>query len=519
MANNGNFFENLFSQLFGGNDPEAIKRRQLKNIAKDYSRTKNHFYKYNGNQALPAMAKFFYEIYNTIGAAQAMLNTSTPNILKSMVLNASISDTARELLEEMSEESLKQKARTVPIKELSKQVKDTLNSFLAEFDGQKIKATDELYNNMLMFDSFCKFDFYFMLKKFDKSLKERKFDVQPHFDPTSGTYVAEDLKNFLAVAWVLPLDMASWEPVLNLLKSRSSSGVDVVIPANWKKVLSKLRSIRGGRIFEMIIQLITEDPVYREVFRPEDNHIMDEYLQQIRRSVEDNLAKIKEAHTTGKIDNLVKQVFGDDPISGLRNYNEEWSQPFEKKGFEGFTYINPMRYLRSFLMNFVKKDLTELSDIILVRGEWTDQHQAEPMSNAYHELLHITEKIAEFDEKVSETGEIGLKLKTYLPRADREADARKFIKTLLGDVNDEAAQIILDSSKNFVTYDRNLKAVVEDFAKAPRSELIMNWKDLDKFSEGKLKQMSIDTYKTIFNFVGLMQNFQVSVNEKASAHR
>lgn len=511
---NGNFIQNIFSQLFGGNDPEAIKRRRLKNIAKDYSRTKNHFYKYNGNIANPAMAKFFYEIYNTIGAAQAMLTTATPNILKTMVLNNAISDHAKELLEELTEENLKKKAATVPMKELTKQVKDTLNSFMAEFDGVKIKATDDLYSNILMFDSFCKYDFYFLLKKFDKSLKERKFDSQPHFEAVSGTYVAEDLKNFMAVAWVLPLDFAAWEDVLALLKSRSTGGIDVVVPAAWKKALGKIRSIRGGRIFEMIVQLITEDPTYKEIFRPEEHHIMAEYLQQIRTTVEDIMGRIKEAQTTGKIDNLVMQVFGDEPVGELKNYNEEWSAPFEKKGFDGFLYCNPLRYLRNFLMNFTKKDLMELADIILVRAEWTDQHNAEPMSNAYHSLLDIAQQINDFDEQISESGPLGLKLKTYLPRAERDKDARGIIKNLLGDANDKAASFILESSKNFVTFDRNLKLALEDFAKAPRSELIMNWKDLDHFAEGKLKQMAVDAYKRIFNFVGLMQNFQVSVNEK-----
>lgn len=514
MASGNNFFQNLFSQLFGGDDPEAIKRRLLKNIAKDYARTKNRFYKSNGNIATPNMAKFFYEIYSTIGTAQAMLTTATPNILKSMVLNNSLSDHARDLLEELSEENIKKKSTTMSLKDLNKDVKDTLNSFMAEFDGTKIKATDDLYNNILMFDSFCKFDFYFMLKKFDKGLKERKFDIQPHFDQVSGTYVAEDLKNFIAVAWVLPLDMTSWENVFDLLKKRSAGGVDVVSVAVWKKTLSKLRSIRGGRILEMIVQLITEDPAYKEIFRPEVHHIMDEYLQQIRRSVEDIMGKIKEAQTNGKIDNLVRQVFGDEPIGELKNYNKAWSDPFVKKGFDGFIYCEPMRYLRSFLSNFTKKDLRELSDIILVRGEWVDQHNAEPMSNAYHDLLQISDKLVEFDEKMSEGGEVGIKLKTYLPRADRDRDAKDILKNLLGDANDEAAAIILQASKNFVTYDRNLKTVIEDFAKAPRGELIMNWKDLDKHAEGNLRQMAVSAYKKIFNFVGLMQSFQISVNEK-----
>ena len=93
------------------------------------------------------------------------------------------------------------------------------------------------------------------------------------------------------------------------------------------------------------------------------------------------------------------------------------------------------------------------------------------------------------------------------------------IRMILGDANDEAGEIILEASQNYVIFGRQLKACIEDFAKAPRSELILNWKDLDKFSEGTLKQKSVTVYKKLFNFVQLMQNYQVSVNEKSSARR
>ena len=44
MSNSkGNFFTKLFSSLFSSNDPEANKKKKLKAIAKDLSKTKYHF--------------------------------------------------------------------------------------------------------------------------------------------------------------------------------------------------------------------------------------------------------------------------------------------------------------------------------------------------------------------------------------------------------------------------------------------------------------------------------------------
>ena len=141
------------------------------------------------------------------------------------------------------------------------------------------------------------------------------------------------------------------------------------------------------------------------------------------------------------------------------------------------------------------------------------------MSEAYHKLLSISDTLSEFDEKMAESGEYGLKLKNHLPRSDRDKEAANIIKMILGDANDEAGEIILEASQNYVIFGRHLKLCIEDFAKAPRSELILNWKDLDKFAEGTLKQKSVAVYKKLFNFVQLMQNFQVSVNERSSSRR
>ena len=55
--------------------------------------------------------------------------------------------------------------------------------------------------------------------------------------------------------------------------------------------------------------------------------------------------------------------------------------------------------------------------------------------------------------------------------------------------------------------------LLEDFVKQPRSELIRNWKALDTFAEGKLKQTCIDVYKKLFSFVSLLQNFNIEISD------
>jgi len=515
MANGSNFFQNIISSIFGSNDPEVLKKKQLKNIAKDLSKSKYHFYKYNVNQVDPSFAKFIYDIYKAIAPAQVLFQNANTNTFKNVVIRYMMDEKATELLDGLDENVITRQASTMPIKELQRKVRLDLEGFLAQFDSAKIRQGDDLFNKLILFDSFCKFDYYYMLKKFDGLMKERNFDLAPHFSPVSGAYLSEDIKNFIAVAWALPFD-GSWDDLFKLLKKMNS--VEPVPLNVWKRILARLKPMRDRHILEMIVRLITEKPDYREHIRVEEYHIMEEFLGEVKRQVERILENIKEQQTTGKIDTLLPMVFPG-TVPELVNYNDENSEPFRKKGFKGFLYCDPLRYLNQFLDDFTKKDLRELADIILVRGEWSNQQKVGPMSDAYHKLLSLSDDLSAFDAKMAESGEYGLKLKNYLPRSERDKESANMIRMILGDANDEAGEIILEASQNYVIFGRQLKACIEDFAKAPRSELILNWKDLDKFSEGTLKQKSVTVYKKLFNFVQLMQNYQVSVNEKSSARR
>ncbi|HAM77661.1 MAG TPA: hypothetical protein DCP61_00525 [Treponema sp.] len=508
MSNGINFFQALLSSIFGGNDPDAVKRRLLKSVAKSLSRTKFHFYKISSKEVEPAFAKFFYDIYKAISPAQAMFQNMSLASLKQVVISSSLSDKQHSLLADLSEESIRELANSVSAKDLQKQVSATYSTFAQGFTSQKTAAIDVLYSKLVAFYNFCMYDFYVMIRKFDPSLHERNFSILPKFRATDGDRVEEELKNFTSVAWAIPMD-ATWEEMFELLKK--IKGVEPIAPNIWKKIIARLRSVKDENVFEMMIQLITEDPLYREKVKVENQHIMDGYLQEIKRQMESVLEDVKEQEEKFNTEKLVQQVFGTLNVEPLKNYNEEINEVLDKKSFKGYKYAEPVKYLKLFLLDYAKKEIRDLSDIILVRGEWTNQQMSTPMSEALHRLLNISDAILKFDEKLAENGEWGMKIKTLLPRCERDKEARNIINMVIGDANDEAAQLISGAVKYMVIYDRNLKTVLEDFMKAPHSQLIVNWSDLDRFSEGTLKNKAVSIYKTIYTFVQLMQLFNVQL--------
>lgn len=508
---NRNFFKDLLNSFFGGNSPEAAKKRALKNIAKNLSKTKYHFYKTSSNEIDPSFAKFFYEIYKAISPAQAMIQSINPKAFKRIVIDNSLSDKQLESLGNISELAIIDAAKKKPLKEVFEQTKLYMDAFSSEFDSNKISAIDGVYTKLMDFVNFVQFDYFFMLKKFDSSLKEHNFSNPPRFIPISGTYVLEDLKNFMDVAWSLPFD-SSWDEVFKLIKK--VKGVDPVSPGVWKKILARIRYLKENKIVEMLIQLISEDPSYNEVYAAKDLYIVDDFITEVKKQAENTLTALKEKQTEGKIEVLLNQIFGTTQIEKLKFYTEAGSAPFERKEIGKFEYCEPLSYLKKFILDYVKKDVKELSDILLVRGEWASQELAAPMSEAFHQLVENADKIIALDNSLDDSVDLGLKMKTHLLRTERDKESRNIIHSTLNFVNTSAAKIILGSVNLFITYGRNLKMVLEDCIK-PHPTLIRNWKDIDHFAEGKLKQMCISVYKEFFSFVSLMQNFHIEVNEDA----
>ena len=164
-----------------------------------------------------------------------------------------------------------------------------------------------------------------------------------------------------------------------------------------------------------------------------------------------------------------------------------------------------MNYLKAFLVEFVKRDVREYADLILIRGKWTVLQLSNDMSSHFHALMESSDIISGFDSKLSEEAEIGKKIKTLLPRADRDREANNIIKTTLRDVNGLARDYLVNTTKEMVGFAKILKTVIEDHKKG-KGDIIMNWKELERFAEHEVDQLGIEVYKKMYLFVQLMQN-------------
>jgi hypothetical protein len=489
--------------FFKQGDDEAVKRKYLKQIAKELAKGRFKFLKSASDEILPAFPKFLFDIYKAIYPTQLVFqNTQNPNVWKMLAINSVIDEKTDKISEALSEAAITDAANTMEVNELREKVKADLETFLAVFDADMCEFVDGLYAKIQQFKDFCCFDFYQVLKKFDHGICEGDLSYTPKFNSLNGEYALDSIKDFMEAAWPL-LELDDWTPMFNVLTTRSA---DIISPNTWAKTLSRLQAVKDSNILEMMIQLITKDPYYQFEQSGSQEKIIASYLEKTKDEVDKTIQKIIVSQKLDKIDSLASQIFGNEVELPLRNYTETGSQPLERKKLGKFEFCQPLSFLKLFLLEYAKTGIKEFSDVTLIRGKWLNHSLAAPMSDSFHVLLELSDKVVEFDDSLDENGITGNKIRTLIPRVDRDRGAHDIVKNIVKETNSQAKKLITMGAQELIVIAKYIKLLLEDHSK-PQSELLTNWKELEHYTSVPLKQLGTDMYKKIYLFVQLVQAY------------
>ncbi len=499
------FFQSLLSSLFKSSNPEAEKKRRLKNLAKTISKTKYHnFYRPSSGDMLAPFGKLMFDLYKAVASAQTYFrNTQNPAIFKRQIINYVLSENQLTLLEQLDEQKILELAKTVPMAKLQQDVEHKLQVFTNEFNESRATKADNLEKAFSLFQDFCEFDYYMILKKFDSSYQEFSFNAVPRLEKVNAEYIVDDLKDFLAVAYSITDDSIDWNALFDMFKETQSR--ELVSAGNWKKIIAKIKSIQLSKSLDLIIQHISQDFAYETKVSYHHNSIIEPYIEKIENDTRNLLHKIETEQKESKASSICMQIFGTANPQSLRFYTAEFNAPLAKKGLTELEYVEPLNFLKTFLVEFVKKAIREYYDVVVIRGQW-DASLSAPMSNAYQELLKLSDEVTSFDEMMAEEGTMGIKVKTLLPKTAHDAGAENIINRVVSDANETARSYIIQGTQNLIVIGKTVKQLIEDYV-LPKPVLVANWKELDKFFEIPLKDFSINIYKKIYLFVQLMQNY------------
>ena len=503
-AKNSGFFDRLYSFLSGTTNKEAERRRLFRDVTRALKSTRYKFYKTRTEEALPALARFFYDLYTIVAPAQVLLDhAESSGVLKSIIVERFFSPEETSLRAALSEESITERAKDTEPAALSAEVKEKLTSLLAGFDQTRVKEINSLYNLLGTFLDVVHFDYYFLLKKFDTNLPERDFRYQPHFDAIHGEYILEDLKDFLSLIYLID-SKANWEFLLDIL--REYRGTDIIKSSDWSKYLRLVLDLRRSRVLELIVQHSSKDPRFRVRISSPNEKIVEAYLTKLKSQAEITVQKVAREKHTQKIDSLAIAVFGTSAVARAKNYTAKYNSLFAQRMIGGFTHVPALNYLMGFLFDYIKKDFREIVDLLIVRGKWSTPLMSQQLSESFHVLLTISDELVAFDDSLADEADLGIRLKGLLWKTERERTLVKSLRQLVKETNDAAIGMVVRAAQNLVIMGKSFKIVIEDYDKKNR-ELLTNWKEVEAASKGDIRAKIVDAYKKIYFFIQLVQMF------------
>ena len=498
------FFDRIFSVLVKASDPEKEKKRQLKEISKQLKKHKFKFYRPKSDEALSTLARFFYEIYAVVGPTKILLDHAEASVvLKTIIIENSLTEKQLDIRSSFDDSEIREAVKNSDgdLKKVTDGLKSNLVNFFSIFDAQRVQSINRTFNLMSIFLDFISFDYYFVLRKFDSRFPENDFTYNPRFEDINGEYISEDLKDFLVLIPFIELD-AEWDALFDVLSSYK--GAEILNRKEWQKCLRKIRDVRQSRVLDLMVKAIDKDPDFKYKVQRPSKRIVEDYLNKLKSQVELTIQKILKEKRTSKIDSLANKIFGTNAVSRMKYYTEKANLAYAKKMLGGYTYIAPMNYLKAFLVDFCKKDIREIIDILLIRGKWTTNISSQQLSEAYYGLMSAADEVIAFDEKLSEEGVRGSALGKLLKSRDSEKKNISMLRKELKEVNDDALRLINITGTHLISVAKSFKMVYEDYQKKPH-ELLTNWKELEGLFDGGVVPRLTEVYKKCYYFVQLLQ--------------
>ena len=498
------FFEKVLNIFANMGDVDREKKRLLKEIRKDLKK-RGKYYHLKGNTAQPALAKLFYDIYKEVGPAQVLLESLTGSgVIKAIVVENFLSKEQLDLMSTLTEDSIRQRCKNVKnLKEVRDKIKDELIEIYTFIDLQLARKINAIYNSLMILQDFIRFDYYFLLKKFDSMLPERDYVYLTRFESINGEYILDDLKDFDTLIPAVDPD-ADWETILEILAQYRD--MEVISKDGWKKVMGILKEFRKTRIVNLMVKHLDENPTYKALPELNSYEIVEDYLSDIKSIAENTLMSIVGDRKRSQRDSMLMSVFGTTSVVRMKYYTEKSNMAFSKRIDTGYKYVEPMNYLKAFFLDYYKGPIRQVVDKLLITGKWTTSLASQQFSESYHQLMSLSDSLLTFDNKLADESELGGKLKRLSKTAERDRNALDAMSNVLKNINVEGLSIINDSVQNLFAVGKNIKRCIDDY-KAPKHELVVNWKEVDMMGEISILEEMTEVYKKIYYFLQLMQYY------------
>jgi hypothetical protein len=488
--------------LFSNEGVTDDKQNMLKVIAKELAQSKfAKFFRVRSEETDPSFSSSLFSVYKTIFPIKEFYKDEKKLAkLKSLIVESCIDKNIQETIKQLEIPVLDEKAKTMTGEALIAEIQSNVDKLIVQFDQNRISTVNHRYELAGALGQFVKYNFAGFFKKFDPHFADGSFIIEPRFPAIKVILIIDQIGDFLTISQPLRPE-EDWNGLLSLIKA--VEGVDIVQADQFNTMIKTLREVHTSKILELMVQYTLRNPVWQWKHSTFRETIGEDWLEGKKSEAYGYISKINNAKKNSQIKVLTNQIFESADLVRLDNYTVLLGEAYRRKKLDYYKYAEGVNYLKAFLDDYVAKEIKEVCDILLIRGQWTNNTMSREMSDAFHKLEEIQEPLADLDTVMGEDGADGSRLRASMLRIDRDPTQARYINSIVGKANNTALEIINEAAQSLIIIGKHLKNLIEDIQKK-HPELLVNWRDLNLASKDPLANRMVSNFKKINYFIQLM---------------
>lgn len=386
-----------FARAFSRDPEEARRKAELRKLQTQLSELKPPYYRPKQNVVLPGLAHAVHHFYTLLRPvaelAKATIANSDIRVSQryfDYLIDRRLPSAEQERKRFFAYDGMADRIQAAlkPDEELESIIRE-FQSFLGSLDALGARAVNADLYEVERFMDLCRHDYERIIGLFDPSASIDDPRYKPDFAPVPSEQVLPELADlyYLTEAFVFSPQLK--ENVLRLLEKRQPDSFDEAKKGKIDKLFSQLDRAVSERLSKDIllalIRVIKDDPSYTPATPRERRDFLDSYRRRLVTQFDKDRERILREQHESAIAADIRSLFGDADIQEVEGYDDEHDSFLRRESPNGFTWIKPLRILKTFIAMEFEPHLKESIKRILVEGYFDNKAFQNNLANILYQ--------------------------------------------------------------------------------------------------------------------------------------
>ncbi len=516
----------FFESIFNKNSPEVQKRVQMRKLENELRSQEPIIFK-NG-KVLPNFAEAIRILYTNTKPLNDLLSATiySPDVPRNLrfenqLVLTGFSAQTQNLVASLEYENRKSEIESksaMTTSQLFDRQHKNLEKILHELNSEQFKKIDYDLNILHQFGDFCRFNFVTVLQIFDPNFISADSRYHPSYLEIPVEKIENVLEDLYFITRGLNITKSTSNAISALLTLTTGSSLahqytEESLKENLKKIAFILRHIISPERIRLLICYAKGDLNYAPKFATYSDSARKHFSEMIQSKFKSDEQRIKSEMQDERINSELHNLFGTTELLTLSGYNNEMNAKLLANSSVSFTWIMPMRILKTFLAIYLSDSIRSILNDLIVEGFFNNPQYKSDFASDVFAALESSKAIQDFENSFSsgEPNSVAM-LEGFIHDSHNDPEFFRKLENMVSTINDQASKIISREINSIHRLSNHITEIMQD-AKKPTSEIISNLKVLMMSSRNRdntnMMEDQIPKWQIFFE---IMKNYAIISN-------